>query len=115
MSSSQFPDPAAPEPPPRIALVEWRPMRRESLRGFATVRVSPGLVVHDLPVHKSSERLFALWPGKPQVGTDGRVLVDEHGKRRYSPIIEVPDRDLRERLSNAIITLVQRHDPQALS
>jgi hypothetical protein len=98
-----------------VKLMAWRPQRSNTLRGFATIRVEPpGLVIHDLPVHRNSESCYALLPGKPQINRDGQCLVDDRGKRKHSPVVEVPDRHTRERLSAAAVALVQRHDPEAL-
>jgi hypothetical protein len=98
-----------------LKLIDWRRLRQGTLRGFATVRIEPpGLVIHDLPVHRNGEICYALMPGKPQINKDGQCLVDDRGRRKYQPIVEVPDRDTRERLSAAVVALVQRHDPEAL-
>ena len=59
----------------RLQLLEWHPVRQDTLRGFAT----------------------------------------ERGKRRYSPVIEIPDRDMRERLSSTVIALIRQRDPGSLS
>lgn len=100
----------------RLQLLDWRPLRQNTLRGFATVRLyPPGLIIHDLTVHRSSESLFALMPGKAMIGLDGHVLTDERGRRRYAPVIEVPDRTVRERLSAALVALIQSRDPEALT
>ncbi len=100
----------------RLRLLEWRPLRQNTLRGFATVRIDPpGLVINELPIHRNSERSYALMPGKPQIGTDGHVLTDERGKRKYVPVIETPDRDMRDRISAAVVRLVRQRDPAALA
>jgi hypothetical protein len=54
-------------------------------------------------------------PGKPQIDKDGRVLTDERGRRRYVPVVEIPDHEVRERLGAAIIALVKARDPQGLA
>ena len=112
--SPEFPGSAAPEPPAKIALVDWRPLRQNTLCGFATVRITPGVVIHDLPIHTGGAGAYALWPGKPQIDRSGRVLTDENGRRRYTPVVEIPDPGLRERLSSAIVELVRRRDPGSL-
>jgi hypothetical protein len=98
----------------RVRLISFRRAHSNTLRGFATVLVEPpGLIVHDCPIHRSGERVYGLWPGKPLVDTDGRVLTDEHGKKRCSVVIEVPDGGLRRRISDAVVALVRRIDPEA--
>jgi hypothetical protein len=100
----------------RLRLLEWRPLRQNTLRGFATIRIDPpGLVIHELPIHRNNERSYALMPGKPQIGTDGHVLTDERGKRKYVPVVEIPDRDVRDRISAGVVRLVRQRDHAALA
>ena len=83
----------------QIRLLAWRRVRQNSLRGFASIQIAPpGLVIYDLPVHRNGESCYALMPGKPEINRAGQVLVDDRGKRKYTPIVEIPDRDLRERI-----------------
>jgi hypothetical protein len=99
----------------RLKLIDWRPLRQNTLRG-STIKVEPpGLVIHDCPVHRNGESCYALLPGKLQVDKDGQCLVDDRGKRKYSPVVEIPDRAVRERISAAVVALVRRQDPEALT
>jgi hypothetical protein len=77
----------------RLQLLEWRPLHHKTLRGFVTLPLRPGLIIHDLPVHRSGESLFALMPGKPLFDKDGRVLTTSTARPS---------------------TLVVRRDPKAL-
>ncbi len=100
----------------RLKLLDWRRQRQGTLRGFASIRLDPpGLVIHDLHVHKSGETCYALLPGKPQVSQAGQVLLDDRGKRKYTPIVEIPDRDVRDRISTAVVVLVKAREPEALA
>lgn len=49
------------------------------------------------------------------IDKDGHVLTDVHGKRRYAPVVEMPDRDVRERISAVVVSLVRQRDPEALT
>jgi hypothetical protein len=106
-----------PDPPGnRLQLIEWRPLRQNTLMGFVTVRIEPpGLVIHHITVHRNGDSVWVGLPGKPQIDKDGRVLTDERGRRKYVPVVEVPDGAVRERLSAAIIALVKARDPQGLA
>jgi hypothetical protein len=105
---------ASPPPDNWLQLLEWRPLRQNTLRGFAMVRLAPlGLIVHDVPVHGGGHTAYALMPGKPQIDQAGKVLTDD--QRRYSPVIEIRDRAVRERISAAVVALVRQRDPEALS
>jgi len=74
------------DPSSRLQLLEWRPLHHKTLRGFATVPLTPpGLIIHDLLVHRSGESLFALMPGKPVFDKDDQICADEYGTRKYHP------------------------------
>jgi hypothetical protein len=97
-----------------MRLVEWRPLRRSTLRGFATVELPIGLTIADVAVHVSHGRAWAGLPSKPMVGSDGAALRDDAGKVRYSPILSWRDRDMRDRWSDVVIELVRAAHPNAL-
>jgi hypothetical protein len=71
---------------PSLGLVEFRPARRGSLRGFASVRLPSGLVINDIVVGESSGRPLALLPSKAMLDRDGNPLRDDDGKVRYTPV-----------------------------
>jgi hypothetical protein len=98
-----------------MRLVEWRPLRKNSLRGFATVELSIGLVIEDCPVHLSHSRAWARLPSKPMIDSaTGAALRDQASKIRYVPILYWRDRDLGDRWSNAVVGLVRAAHPGAL-
>jgi hypothetical protein len=93
-----------------IKASDWRPIERGSLRGFCTLTLSPsGLILHDCAVHQHANG--ARWvglPGKPQVTADGRIRKDPgSGKTLYSPIVEIADREARERFRGAALAAVE--------
>jgi hypothetical protein len=105
--------------PPPARCLDWRPLRKGSLLGFATVQFGSGQVVHDIPVHQAGSRSWANPPGKPWVGSDDRVVRDEKGKVKYAPVISFSNhgvqrhwsdqvlRALREAYTNAIPVLAE--------
>jgi|GEM_PF-7044349 len=97
----------------RIAIVEWRAFVRNSLRGFLTLRLRCGLVLHDCPVHQSHGRRWVGLPAKPMLTRDGQPLRDAAGKPRYSPIASWPDRATQDRFSAAAIEALLRAHPDA--
>jgi hypothetical protein len=97
-----------------MGLVEWRPMRRNSLRGFAAVELPSGLTIIDVSVHVTAGRAWAGLPSRPMLGSDGAALRDEKGKIRYLPLLRWRDRDLGDRFSAAVVGLVRTEHPGAL-
>ena len=96
----------------QISLTEWRTMRRNSLRGFATVRIG-GLVVRDVAVHNSNGKRWASLPSKPLINADGVAKRLDSGKIQYASIMEWSRRDLQDEFSEAVVEAIEREHPGA--
>lgn len=96
-----------------LALLAFKPMARNTLRGFADVRVGKSLLIKEVPVHVSNGKAWASLPSKP-VLKDGRVATDERGKARYVPILEWADKDARDAFSEAVVEAVRAQAPDAV-
>ena len=88
-------------------------MQRNSLRGFARVRLGKTLIISDVAVHCSHGKRWAQLPSKPQLDRDGNPKRNEAGKIAYVPILEWTDRDAADRFSEAVIGAVERENPGA--
>jgi len=98
-----------------MRLIEWRPFRRNSLRGFATIELPIGLVIADIVICTSHGRTWASLPSKPMIDSGtGAAIRDDAGKLKYAPILSWRDRDLGDRWSNAVVELVRAAHPGAL-
>jgi hypothetical protein len=98
---------------PKMRLAAWRPMRKNSLRGFATVALPIGLKIFDIPVLCSNGKYWAALPSKPQIDKEGKHKTDINGKPAYVPVLEWRDRELSNR-SDAVIALVRDQYPDDL-
>lgn len=103
-----------------ITLVEWKPMVRNTLRGFVTIKLGRSLIVHDAPVHCTARadgtmRYWCGLPSKPQVDRTGQALRDDKGKVRYTPILEWSDRAASDRFSDGVIAAIEAQHPGALA
>jgi len=94
-----------------MRLVSWRPVRKGSLRGFATVRLAIGLTIRDCPVLVGRNGAWATLPGKPQIDAEGRHKKDVNGKPAYVCILEWDSRALSDRFSNGVVSAVRRRCP----
>jgi hypothetical protein len=101
---------AAPLP---LALVEWKPMPRNSLRGFASVRLGASLIIRDVTVHCSHGRRWAGMPGKPLLQADGSAKRGQNGKPTYVPVMEWASKEAADRFSDAVIAAIEREHPGA--
>jgi hypothetical protein len=98
----------------RMRLIAWKPLVKNSLRGFATVLLPIGLKISDVPVLISNGKTWASLPAKPQIDKDGQHKRDVNGKPAYSPVLEWKDRDLSDRFSQAVVALVRAEHPADL-
>ena len=73
---------------------EFREMRRNTLLGFARVRLPSGLILHDVAVHQKEGRAWASPPGRPALGKDGTQL-QRDGKAVFNPTVTFANRALR--------------------
>ena len=97
-----------------VTCIDWKPLTKGSLRGFAKVRVAElDLTFIDVAVHESHNKFWASPPARPWV-KDGSVVTDG-GKIQYSPIIEFGRKATRDAFSAAVVDAVQRFDRNALA
>ena len=90
-----------------MRLVEWRPLQKNTLRGFATVELPNGLTIADISIHVSHGKTWASLPSRPQMNADGAARRGDDGKILYNPILKWRDRDLADRFSIAVAQAVE--------
>jgi hypothetical protein len=96
-----------------VTLLTWRPMNRGMLRGFATITLGKSLKITDVSVFRSNGKMWASFPGKPLIG-DGKALLDDKGKQRYTQFLEWTDKAASDRFSAAVVAaVVAAHGPAA--
>jgi hypothetical protein len=94
---------------PSIEIVAYRAMDRDTLRGFATIRIpAMRLTLRDFAVHESGDRRWALLRAKPQLDRDQQV-VREDGKLQYSTLFQFDSRDVGDAFSEAVLRAVDTH------
>jgi hypothetical protein len=98
-----------------LKLIEWRPVVKTSLRGFATVELTAvGLVIRDVVVLAGRNGPWASLPAKPQIDRDGRPKLGSNGRPAYSSILEWRDRELSDHFSAALVAAIRDRQPDAL-
>jgi hypothetical protein len=96
-----------------ITCAEFRPLRRNTLVGFAVVDIAElKFRIHDLALHQKGEARWAQLPAKPQV-RDGNLVKDPSGKVQYWPVFEIENRAVRDAFSAAVVAAVLKHTPHA--
>lgn len=97
-----------------VVVEEFRPLTKNTLRGFARCRFPSGLVIHEIGLHVASGRAWASPPSRPILDRDGRTMRDRDGKQRWQPLVTFKDKNARDRWSAAIIAAVWEAHPEAL-
>jgi hypothetical protein len=96
-----------------IDVLEWRACERNTLLGFAKIKVNSwGLVIDGVAIHKKNDRKWAQLPSRPQIGKDGTVMKDEAGKSKYAIILEFDDKRRAWDFSDAVVAAVARKAAQ---
>jgi hypothetical protein len=96
-----------------VVLVDWKPVRRGMMRGFAKVLLGRSLMIADVVVHSRDGKAWAQLPTKPLV-VDGKHARDSNGRPRYQPLLEWASDTARNRFSAAVVAAVREADPGAL-
>lgn len=98
-----------------VSLIAWKPMRKNTLLGFAKVRIGTALAVADVTVHTKNGKRWASFPSKPLLTSDGTPKRGDDGRIQYVPILEWLDRETADRFSNGVLSAIEREHPGATS
>lgn len=97
-----------------IRILDWKPLRKNSLIGFAKIEQPSGMIISDVTILTSERGPWASPPSKPMITGDGVAMKDAAGKIRYSPFIEFKSKDVRSRWSDLVIEAMRATHPEAL-
>ena len=61
---------------PIMRLLDFKPVRKNSLRGFASIKLPNGLIISDVVVGETGDRQWALLPSKAMIDRDGELMRD---------------------------------------
>ena len=99
--------------PMTVTIIEWRPVAKATLRGFATVRLG-SLLIRDVSVHRTGERPWAALPSKPSIDSrTGSARRDEQGKIVYVPVLHWETRAASDRFQAGLLAALETAYPGA--
>lgn len=98
-----------------ITCDEFKPFNRNSLRGFAIIRIDEiRMTIRDVAIHQKGDARWAQLPSKPMIDKNGAALRDNStGKIQYVPIMEFDGRDVRDAFSQAVVAAILKREPRA--
>ena len=100
-----------------IECVGFTPYQRNTLRGFATIRLPElKLVIHDITIHQhDSGSRWASMPSKPLLDKSGVAKRTPAGKIEYTQLFEFEGRETRDAFSAAVVRAVLAFAPTAFT
>lgn len=98
----------------QITIKSFRPVVKNTLRGFAEVAFPFGLVIRDVSIHTKNDKSWASLPAKAQLTSDGSIKRTKEGKAEYSAVLVWETRELSDRFSERVVALVKEGWPDAL-
>ena len=93
-------------------VIAWRPLLKNSLRGFATIRQPSGMVIAEIAIHVRDGKAWASPPSKSMLDRDGRQMRDADDKPRWSVLITFADRPTQTAWSDAVVAAVRAEHPE---
>jgi hypothetical protein len=84
-------------------IADWKPHPQNTLRGFFSVNLPSGMVIHNLTVHEKGE---ARWIGLP-----AREWTNGQGVNQYAKLIEFVDRRTADRFRDEILSALAEFLP----
>lgn len=95
-----------------VAILSWRPLVRNTLRGFVSIRLGAAMKIHDITVHRHENgRCWASFPSKPVLLPDGTAKKGDNGKALYVPILEWDSKASADRFSNSVLSALENEHP----
>jgi DNA-binding cell septation regulator SpoVG len=83
-----------------ITVCNWKPLDHGSLRGFLTLTLPSGLVIHNCQLIEAG--------GRRWVGLPSRRFLQADGKVHYEPIIEFTTRKAHRNFERTALEAVER-------
>jgi|SRR6516164_619821 hypothetical protein len=92
-----------------IVVLDWRPCVRNTLQGFAEIKVPAwGLTIDGVAIHKKEDHAWAQLPARPQIDREGNILREDDGKIKYAKVMEIDDKRKAWEFSDSVVAAVRR-------
>lgn len=88
---------------------DWRPVVKNSLQGFFTLKMPSGLILCECMLHESNGKRWIGMPAKPQTHKDGTpVLSPRSGKPAWSPLVKIEDKQKHKVFQAAALAAIEK-------
>lgn len=96
-------------------LIDWRPLSRSTLRGFAKVQFGSGLIVCEVAIHVAGSRAWASPPSRPWLKDNAVVVDDATGKPKWQPLLDFSTHGVRSAWSKQVLSAVRVAHPEVFA
>lgn len=100
-----------------IVIEEFTAVVRNSLVGFARVRMPSGVILHDVGIYKKDlkkdGKAWATPGGKPILGRDGTQMRGRDGKALWVPVVSFATKEGRDKFSAVVVAAIEAAHPEA--
>jgi hypothetical protein len=100
---------------PAITISDWKPLERNTVRGFCTIHLPSGLTLHEVSLHSRDGHWWVMTAAKPMLSKDGAALRDDAGKIRYSPIVSFESKAARDRFNAGVLAALRLAQPEVFA
>jgi hypothetical protein len=92
-------------------LLDWRPLIKHTLLGFAKVQFSSGLIINDIAIHRTGNRVWASPPARPWIENDA-LKRDERNKIKYQTLISFANHGVQASWSRQVLRALRKEHPE---
>lgn len=86
----------------QMEIGNWKPRTAKTLRGFFSVTLPSGMILHRLSLHERDD-------GSRWIGLPSQEYQTAQGERRFEKIVEFSSRGLGDRFVAEILAALDRH------
>ena len=83
-----------------VQISHWRPRESGSLRGFFSIVLPSGMIIHDCQMFAKDDRRWFNLPARQY---------ESQGERKYAPSVAFTDRDAEDRFRHQVLAALTRH------
>jgi hypothetical protein len=83
---------------PKIAIINWQPRIRNTLRGFFSAILPNGLVLHHLALHEKGETRWVVLPAPT-----------DKGPKLYAKFLDFRDRAAADNFRQSVLAALDEH------
>lgn len=83
-------------------VIKWKHYEQNTLRGFFSVLLPSGMIIHDFMYHKKGEDRWVNAPSRPKdaiIGSDNR----------FPPLIEIPSQEKKKQFNDELLDALDRY------